>query len=250
MTEIKKEIYRSYDEYGLIQVFDDGNQRQLVFDSGDQQSAMLKAEPSKLLFEYTRAMALVLIFKSKPSSMLLLGLGGGSLVRYMAQQYSDAHIVAVELRPAVIEVAHRYFDLPRMANLDVIEGEAESYLRANEPNTYSIIFSDIYNASGVNELQLQESYIAMCYECLADDGWLVLNCWREHRADRNLDSVLRERFPLIYSHTSQSGNWVIFAGKSKSNSYSLSKLRKLTKKLSEDSGFSFQSTLKRVVGLA
>ena len=89
----------------------------------------------------------------------------------------------------------------------------------------------------------------MCCECLAADGWLVLNCWREHRGDESLNANLRAHFPLIYSHTSQNGNWVIFAGKSKSSEVDALTLRELATAMTETSCFSLQSVLKRTTKL-
>ena len=59
-----KELYRYYDEYGPLQVFDDGNKRYLSFGDGDEQSCQLKSDPLQLQHDYSRAMLLVLLFVS------------------------------------------------------------------------------------------------------------------------------------------------------------------------------------------
>jgi hypothetical protein len=73
-----KEIHRTYDEHGPIQVFDDGTKRYLSFGEGDEQSCILKAQPEMLQHEYTRAMLLPTLFL-EPRSAILIGLGGGAV---------------------------------------------------------------------------------------------------------------------------------------------------------------------------
>lgn len=240
-----KEIYRSYDEFGPVQVFDDGNQRQLAFGEGDQQSCMHKAQPDQLHYDYTRAMCLALLFNTDANDALLLGLGAGSLASFLYRQQPQLHITAVELRQLVIDVAYRYFELPRGERLTVINDNALHYLQRTEPADYHFIFSDIYTASGVDDLQLQESYLDMCRECLHTDGWLILNCWREHKADGDLIDVLHSKFSQLYSCTTQSGNWIIFASNS-SQQLNHKILPQTAKALSTQVGFNLQSLLKKM----
>ena len=51
-----KEIFRSHDQYGQVQVYDNGNKRYLAFGSSDEQSCQLKTDPAQLQYEYSRAM--------------------------------------------------------------------------------------------------------------------------------------------------------------------------------------------------
>jgi spermidine synthase len=237
-----KEIFRCYDNIGPVQVLDDGNKRYLAFGSDDEQSCQLKAQPTQLQYEYTRAMLLVLLFNSDPRRALLLGLGGGSLAGCLHEHWPSLSITAVELRRTVIDIAHRYFQLPRDERLEVLEADAGDYLRRNEPNNFDLIFSDIYDAEGVDDLQLQERYLDQCLACLSDDGWLVLNCWREHRSQTDFLQTLKQRFADVRVCMTQSGNWIILCGR-KSVKTSDKQLRQQAKALGSQLGFSLQTPL-------
>jgi spermidine synthase len=76
-------------------------------------------------------------------------------------------------------------------------------------------------------------------------GWLVLNCWTEHRADPFLLSVLKQRFEMVYVCSTVSGNWIILAGLEKSG-LSQNELKDKALKLSQQFGFSFTPHLKRL----
>lgn len=243
MPNNSKEIYRSYDEYGPVQVFDDGNQRRLAFGEGDHQSCMLKAQPTQLHYEYTRAMVIALLFNPKAKETLLLGLGAGSLANFL-HHCSTLSITAIELRQLVIDVAYRYFELPRSDRLQIHNENALHFLQRSEPCDYDLIFSDIYTGDGVDDLQLQESYLDMCRQCLNDNGWLILNCWREHQSDQDLIQVLQDRFTELYCCTTQSGNWILFAGNTALASQK--SMISSAKALSEKTGFNLQGIIKKL----
>ena len=102
-----KEIYRTTDDLGPIQVFDDGEMRYLSFGEDDEQSCVLKAQPQVPQYDYIRAMLLPLLYR-RPRDALLLGMGGGALATFLYRHYPSITLRAVELRPAVIEIAHAF----------------------------------------------------------------------------------------------------------------------------------------------
>lgn len=248
-----KEIFRCYDQYGPIQVYDDGNKRYLAFGSNNEQSCQLKTQPTQLQYEYTRTMLLPLLFNPVPNSALLLGLGGGSLAGCLYHLFDTIELTTVELRRAVIDVAFSHFQLPQDSRLTIVQAHAGDFLRELEfqnsqnstAKSYDLVFSDIYDASGVDDLQLQERYLDQCRHVLTPDGWLILNYWSEHQGDTEILTALRERFADVRVCTLQSGNWIILASP---RLYSLSnkQLLKRNHELANVLGFSLRSTLARL----
>lgn len=245
-----KEIHRSYDSFGPVQVMDDGNKRYLAFGSDDEQSCQLKLQPTQLQYEYTRAMLLALLLVDQPQKVLTLGLGGGSLAGCIHSHWPQIQVTAVEIRRSVIDIAHRYFQLPLCERLNVIEADAADFLREQEMNPqagggFDLVFSDIYGADGVDDLQLQERYLDQCFECLSDGGWLVLNCWREHRGEADFIEVLKERFADVRMCLTQSGNWILLCGRRQAK-LSDKQLRQQARELGSELGFSLMTPLSKV----
>ncbi|MGB5598345.1 MAG: fused MFS/spermidine synthase [Thiothrix litoralis] len=205
-------LHHSEDEFGSITVMDDGECRFLSFAPNDEQSRCLKATPHVLQYEYTQAMLLVLLF-CQPKRVLILGLGGGSLVTALHRHIPGIHITAVELRATVIELAHRYFQMPRSKRLQIIQQDADEFLNSHELRKVDVVFADLYHGDGVDQVQLRTDFIARCADALKEDGWLVLNCWTEHREDPLLRDALRLHFADIRTVLTGSKNWVILAGK-------------------------------------
>lgn len=207
-----KEIFRTYDELGPIQVFDDGAKRYLSFGEGDEQSCVLKAQPHLLQHEYTRAMLLPFLF-SQPRDAILVGLGGGALVNCLLHHFPELQLRVIELRHAVVKVARKYFDLPRVDRLTIIEQDIAEFLEAKGHAKTDILFSDIYDAEGMAPQYFEPWYIEACESMLSDDGWLVLNCWDEHRGDHHTLHALTEHFAQVFTCTVSTGNWIIMASK-------------------------------------
>lgn len=205
-------LHHSEDEFGTITVLDDGECRILAFAPNDEQSRCLKATPHVLQYEYTQAMLLVLLF-CQPKRVLILGLGGGSLVTALHRHIPGIHITAVELRATVIDIAHRFFQMPRSKRLQIIQQDADDFLNNAEIRKVDVIFADLYHGDGVDHVQLRADFIARCAANIKEDGWLVMNCWTEQREDPLLRDALRAHFTDIRTVLTASKNWVIIAGK-------------------------------------
>ncbi len=211
MTEYQT-IYRSEDEFGPIAVLENKQTRLLAFGESDEQSKLMKSTPHIPQHTYLQAMLLVLLF-NQPKRVIVLGLGGGGLIHALRHYDKAIKITAVELRAGVIEVAKRFFQLPVGKKLTLIHQDATEFLVGRDHKKADVIFADIYGADGVDENQLTETFIANAASMLKADGYLVLNCWKEHSQNRELLALLQIHFVQVYACLTGSGNWVIVAGK-------------------------------------
>jgi spermidine synthase len=243
-----KEIYRCYDEYGSITVLDDGNKRYLSFGDGDEQSCQLKSAPFQLQHDYTQAMLLVLLFK-KPRSMVLLGVGGGTLVSALHHFIPDMKMHLVELRPKVLDIAYKYFHLPRDKRVTVSIEDASEFLELSDAPKADLLFSDLFGSEGLDLQQTQGWFIERCSQLLSDDGWLVLNCWQIHKGEQEMLAALQTYFEDVRGCSTAEGNWVILAGKKKGCS-SDAQLKNRAKKWSSTVGYSLLPSLSRLKPLA
>ena len=77
--------------------------RCLVSIAGDglvtQQSAMSLSRPEKLVFDYEKVMALAIAAVPRPRTVLLLGLGGGAMARFLARYMPGCTLTLVERDP-------------------------------------------------------------------------------------------------------------------------------------------------------
>ncbi|QYJ78210.1 spermidine synthase [Shewanella acanthi] len=236
-------LHETQDEYGVIRVLDYGESRVLSFGDNDEQSKILKTSPHVPQHTYVQAMLLVLLF-CKPKSAIVLGLGGGALIHALRNFDAAIKLTAVELRPVVIELAKRYFQLPIGKKLNLINGNAITFLENPDHKKVDVIFADIYSAKGVDSAQLSPSFLENCTKLIKPNGYLVLNCWKEHSQNRELLEDLKQHFAHIDACLTSGGNWVIFASQT-SQILGDSSLKNQAQALSQQLDFALERSLNR-----
>jgi len=172
-------IHQTSDNFGTIEVVDfQQNIRSLHFGNKTQQSAMLLANPFVLIHKYTQAMMLPLCWL-KPRRVLVLGLGSGSIVKYLYNFFQDVSIDAVELRSEVISIAREYFLLPDSSErLNIYHQSAQEWLAEHDSQEkYDLIIVDMFltSISGKDSAEDTSSYIDKIDSLLSNNGAAVFN---------------------------------------------------------------------------
>jgi spermidine synthase len=187
-------VFSCRDAEGVVEVVDDVDSRALYFGTPARQSAMSREEPHRLVLSYTRAMLSGLLFTREPRSALVLGLGGGSLPRFLMHAFPACRIDVVERRAAVVQVAREYFHLARSPRLHIHVCDAQVFLRGDLDRTYDLVLVDLHDANGNAPLVTDAGFVESCARRLAARGVLATNVWtgptngippavlRDHRA--------------------------------------------------------------------
>ena len=144
------------DSHGPIEVVEHQNKmRSLHFGNRTQQATMFLHHPHMLVHKYTQAMLTPLCWAA-PRRVLMLGLGGGSLAKYLLHFFDDVRIDAVELRPEVVRTAQEFFGLPEACmRLNLHYVSAESFLRnADLSCHYDLILVDLFLVRKENDISV------------------------------------------------------------------------------------------------
>ncbi len=170
-------IYKTRDELGDIEVVDDAVCRSLHFGSAPKQSSMLLRDSLYLALTYTRAMAAALLFNPTPQRVLLIGLGGGSLARFLLHHVPQCQIDVVEMRPQVVEVARSHFKLPDDPRLHVHIGDGGAFVRNGDNGPYDMILIDAFLGDGIARSVCGISFFDACRQLLTAEGIFSMNLW-------------------------------------------------------------------------
>ncbi len=164
-----------------IEVTEARGVRTLHLGSRAIQSAMRISRPWDLELAYTRAMMGFVLFNPMPRDVLMIGLGGGSLAKFIRRHREQTRVTAVEIDPRVIAVARAHFELPPDdATLSVIETDGARYVRAH-PASADVILVDGFDAGNQVAALATESFYAGCRRALRPDGILAVNLWGRDR---------------------------------------------------------------------
>ncbi len=160
-----------------LEVTEERGTRTLHLGSRAIQSAMRVSRPWDLELAYTRAMMGFLMFNPMPQDVLMIGLGGGSLAKFIRKQRPQTRITAVEIDPRVIAAARTHFELPPDdATLTVVEADGALYVRQH-PGSADVILLDGFDAGNQVEALATQTFYAACRRVLKPGGILVVNLW-------------------------------------------------------------------------
>jgi spermidine synthase len=125
---------------------------------------------------YAQALMRFALFHPDARDILVIGLGGGDVVRFARRRLPRVRMVAVELEPLVVEIARTYFCLPPDdERLSVVVGEGCDYAEGH-PGSFDIILADAYNQEQeYSEEMRTERFYRACHRALREDGILALN---------------------------------------------------------------------------
>ncbi|MCJ8298485.1 MAG: hypothetical protein MJK13_06035 [Pseudomonadales bacterium] len=208
------EIFHATDEWGKVHVMSDSDNYYLTFGAGGQQSGMQISQPDRLLFQYTQAMMLSLLFTPKAQSAILLGLGAGSIAKSLLLSSETIKITAVELRQQVQEIAYQWFDLPKSERLQIEIGDAFAFIKDTEQRC-DLLFVDLYLDTGLQNSLSSKKFIRHCYNVLNTNGTLVLNLWDEGKGylPFNLDFLEQTFTSQSLLVVTDEGNIIVIIGK-------------------------------------
>lgn len=209
---MSKEIYRTSDDSGEIIVRESAGRRIMDFGSGLEQSNLLMSRPWQLIHEHTKIMLLGLVFNNV-RHITLAGLGGGGLLHCISHFFPQIEIQVMELRQAVIDVAREWFDLPCESRINIACCDAYVYLKEKRSGKTDLIFSDLYDVTGMSAVQAQRNFIEVSHAGLSESGWLVINFHQLPDQASEVMQQIREMFAVVYVYDVSVGNRVLFCGK-------------------------------------
>jgi spermidine synthase len=139
------------------------------------QSAMRLGAPDELALAYTRAMMACLLFNPQPRDVLLIGLGGGSLAKFLYRRRRATRIVALEIDVRVVNAAQRLFHMPiGKRRLRVLVGDGARHVELNPASADVILLDAFVNHRQAPSIRT-ESFYRAARRALRPDGVLVIN---------------------------------------------------------------------------
>ncbi len=177
-------LYEKQSLFGLVIVTQEPDGlRTLRFERGGaRQSVANPDDPSYLALPYARVALIGLALCREPQRMLVVGLGGGSLPRFLRKHYPDAAIDAVDIDPEVVHVSRQYFGFKDDARMRAHVADGRGFIeRTTEP--YDIIFLDAFGTSNVPAHMTTQEFLSAVRRAVRPDGVVVGNIWgRDHNA--------------------------------------------------------------------
>lgn len=195
-------------------VIDDGERRHLFFNLRLTQSVMRIRAPNELDARYTQAMMSFLLFNPRPKRIVLIGLGGGSLLKFCFHRLSAAQLTAVELDPHVIALRGAFEVPPDGPRLQILNGDGAAYLE-QPSHGMDVLLVDAFDDAGVAPGLADRAFFDAARARLSGDGVLVINLAGDPESYAGLLNEAMDVFDdqVIVFAVPEDGNHILLAFK-------------------------------------
>ncbi len=138
-------------------------------------------------------------FPEVPKRMLVLGVGGGEVLRRLSEVFPGATIVGVDIDPEIIRLAREYFSVDDIPGLTLVCGDAQTFVQ-KERRRFDLAVVDLYVANDVPDFATDDAFIAELSRILRPGGRMIMNYFHakdQERQVRMFAKKLSKRFTKV-----------------------------------------------------
>ncbi len=210
-------VHQVRSPFQLVSVVDTPNGfRRLIFDgrldgSDPIQSEMNLSKPHDLVLAYTQAMMAALPLADHRRRILLIGLGGASMQKFLRDLLPEAVLETVEIDPEVVRIARKFFGFEPGDN-QVIHVEGGRAFIENSNTRYDIVFLDAYGPKSIPYSLATKEFLEAVRDRLAEGGVVCSNLLSGNPRFWDMVKTYTEIFPeLRLIKPPGTGNAILFA---------------------------------------
>jgi spermidine synthase len=179
-AEAERIIHKEKSLYRNIEVKESNNRRCLVFAmrGGDRnQSCMNLSHPDRVVFPYARMTFAGLLLNPEPQSILIVGLGGGTLPTVLSEIFPETTVDVVEIDEAILRVAKEYFNFIESEKVKVFVQDARVYTKraAIRNRKYDLVILDAFTGDYIPEHLMTVEFLQEVQSIMSDKGVVVAN---------------------------------------------------------------------------
>ena len=234
-----------------IDISEEDGVRYLHFGSDWIQGAMRIARPWSLELDYTREMMAGLLFKADPQwpkEILLVGLGAGSLAKFIYRNLPASRITVVEINPQVEFAARQFFKLPDDPPRLHVEIACGADFMLGGQKQYDMILVDGFDPRARMGALDSEPFFQASRTRLREHGLFGINLLGREKSFRNSVDRLRRAFDgqLAVFPSCDSGNTIAFARSGQPLAVSLDELRQRAELIRKTMRLDLRPTITRL----
>ena len=198
-----QDIYQEKSLYRNIVVYEDQGLRCMKFarhNTGRQSCISLQA-PDALVLNYTRMLLGALYLNPEPKTILVIGLGGGTMPSALQKILPQAKIDSVEIDPSVVKVAQRFFGFSPAPKSAVFVEDGRVFVKRalKQGATYDLIILDAFDHLYVPEHMLTREYLLEVKSLLAKNGVMAANTFSASKLYDSESATYASAFGPFYN---------------------------------------------------
>ena len=148
----------------------------------------------------------------KNIKILVLGLGGGSIIKVFRKYFSNSKITAVDYDPIMVKLGKKYLGLTNDSNMKIVIDDAVNFINKTKQQ-FDLIFVDLFSGEKIPDFCGSEFFLRKTKEKLKEFGLVVFNrhYYQNHISEAN---IFLDKLKKIFNDVSSKKiltNLLIFA---------------------------------------
>ena len=207
--------------YSHIRVYDTDGRRAIYF-GGDEGTRVVETlmdlrQPHVLQHAYSHSVMAAFLYHPQATACLLVGLGGGAMVRFINHHFPGVRLDVVEIDAAMVTVARDFFGTTEGPRTRILVADGRDYLeRASE--RYDLVLIDAHlhpgektDAAGHPLSLKSEEFYRSIHRRLNPGGIVMFNILGGPEAQRYIDSIRGAFAATDLYRPRGTGNLILFA---------------------------------------
>ena len=128
---------------------------------------------------------------NQANQILILGLGGGTLIKLIKKKFPRAKITALEIDPEIIKISKKYFSLKEDKNLEINHADAIKWVSLNKKNKIDLILVDLYLGGEYPKKAMNNDFLKNLKIILSPRGKIIFNWLKNKKEDKLLKKIKR-----------------------------------------------------------
>jgi spermidine synthase len=150
------------------------------------------------------------------NNVLLLGLGGGSVVNILKEELGyEGKLTAVELDPVMMDIAAQEYGMKSSRKLKIVCADAAAFIENNKQK-YDLIITDVFIGSKLPAFVKRKDFWIHLHHRLSDHGLAIVNWSLTSTNELALERLIsreKSRFKVRVRRKVAGSNTLLFAEK-------------------------------------
>lgn len=132
-------------------------------------------------------------------TVLVLGVGGGTVIHLVRRLYPNSYITAVDIDRTMIEIGIKYFSLDSIPLLSFVIEDAKKYVKKawRLRQKFDLVIVDIFNGPEIPQFVAESRFLREVKALTSPSGFVAINYLRE-KGYRQKSDVLLDKLRRIF----------------------------------------------------
>ncbi|MBI5620376.1 fused MFS/spermidine synthase [Candidatus Gottesmanbacteria bacterium] len=134
------------------------------------------------------------------NTILVFGVGGGSVITMLSGMFPDCRITAVDIDPTIITIAKTFFHLDALPHVKLVCADAKLFVRTPKARSYDMMVVDLFIGRIIPEFVSSPTWYRQIRRMLRPGGLLLINYLQEAgygKKSSRLKNELRRQFSVV-----------------------------------------------------